>query len=88
MLTHAPPDFGLIGYGGGDHRPSRKIAALKNYLDPKLWLYGHIHRRYTDKPLDFLVDDGAPLNLINACPYQYFFFDQQTGRVNFLDTSS
>lgn len=87
VITHAPPDFGLIGYGEGDHRPSRRIAALKKYLDPKLWLYGHIHRRYTDKPLDFLIDDGAPLNLINACPYQYFSFDQQTGRVKILEAS-
>ena len=85
MLTHAPPDFGLIDYGEGDHQPSQKIAELHNYLDPKLWLYGHIHRRYTDKPLDFFVDKGAPLNLINACPYKYFSFDQRTGRVKPLE---
>lgn len=85
LLTHAPPDFGLIKYDIGDHKPSPKIAGLKKYLDPKLWLYGHIHRRYTDTALDFLVDNGDPLNLINACPYRYFSFDQHNGRVKFLD---
>lgn len=84
MLSHAPPDFGLITCGQGDHKPSEKLAALNELLTAKLWLYGHIHRRYTSSDLDFFTRNGAPLNLINACPFQYFSYDQKTGDIEFL----
>ena len=84
MLSHAPPDFGLIACGAGNHKPSEKLASLNDHLSPKLWLYGHIHRRYTNCDLNFLTRDGAPLNLINACPFQYFSYDQETGDIELL----
>jgi len=86
MLTHAPPDFGLITNVSSDHKPSEELASLKNILDPKLWLYGHVHRRYTSADLDFLVEDGAQLNLVNACPYKYISYDQKTGQVVLLNS--
>ncbi|GAB6188953.1 metallophosphoesterase family protein [Marinitoga arctica] len=79
IITHSPPGLGnmfeeeISTY----HRGSKLMGLIYKKFFPKIWFYGHIHPRYTDQLLNFIIHHKDKKSyLLNAVPYKYVKYDE------------
>lgn len=88
FLSHSPPKIkNMIPNIDHYHRPSKELGQLYQNFKPKIWFYGHIHKKYTPKNLDFLISDenNNQTYLINTVPYKFIEFNEETKEVKLKD---
>jgi uncharacterized protein len=74
MMSHHPPYIPDMPSVSAYHKPSKVLGGIISEFFPKLWLYGHIHPKYTSQPLDHIFNGT---NLINAVPYAIIEYDEE-----------
>ncbi|WGS64370.1 metallophosphoesterase family protein [Marinitoga aeolica] len=79
LITHSPP--GLENMFEKEvssyHKGSKLMELIYKKFFPKIWFYGHIHPRYTDQLLNFIVHyKGKKSYLLNVVPYKYVKYDE------------
>lgn len=88
MVTHTPPYIpGTIQRFSQSHPPSKNLGDLFYSLRPKIWIYGHIHPRYGQQELDFVIENfDHKCYLINAIPYKFIKYDEEKKEVIEIET--
>lgn len=88
MVTHnAPYVKGTIQRYSQSHPPSINLGKLFYSLRPKIWIYGHIHPRYGQQELDFVIENSKhKCYLINAIPYKFIKYDEENKEVVEIET--
>ncbi|AEX86411.1 hypothetical protein XO10_10035 [Marinitoga sp. 1135] len=78
IISHSPPGISNIFDDMDDyHKGSKQLAKIYLKYFPKIWFYGHIHPRYTSKPLNFKIYyKGRISYLLNTVPFKYVLYDE------------
>jgi Icc-related predicted phosphoesterase len=89
MISHSPPKVKGVTYDSDRfHQPSEKLGEIYNEKFPLIWLYGHIHRNYSTKKLDYkIINEKQKISyMINASPYKFIGFDEINKKITYVET--